>query len=180
MTACLSLLLVLPSCRSGPSDQAGSGSQPRPGPQFGPPKTGNHRLIDQPAADFTAQTLDNGTIRLSSLKSKVVLLNFWGIWCKPCRYEVPELVRLHKELAPKGFEILAINFGDDRRDVARYVADNNIPYQVVFDETLMRLYRVRAFPTNIVIDRDGHVRFVSEGYGPIALEDLRGVIRELM
>ena len=157
------LLMLLAGCESEP----GSG-----GRQGG--------LVDRQATDFAAETLDRGTIRLSSLKDKVVLLNFWGIWCRPCRFEVPELNRMHQELRPKGFQILAINFGDDRRDVARFVVDNQIRYPVVFADTLIQLYNIRAFPTNIVVDREGKVRFISEGYGLAATRELREAIEELL
>jgi thiol-disulfide isomerase/thioredoxin len=150
------------------------------GDDSGPAASRRGGIKDQPAANFSAATLDNGTFRLSSTKNKVVLLNFWGIWCRPCRFEIPELVEMHRELRSKGLEIVGINFGDDRRDVARFVTDNEIRYPIVFEDSLMRLYNIRAFPTNIVIDREGTVRYISEGYGRAATADLRAAIEELL
>ena len=98
----------------------------------------------RPAPDFSAVTLDGRRVSLTSLRGKVILLNFWASWCGPCRGEMPALNAFYKARRAYGFEIVAIS-----RDV---------PAQ---DETVRRLARDVSFP--VALDR----RAVYRGYGPI-------------
>jgi peroxiredoxin len=137
-------------------------------------------LIDLPAQDFRAPDLGGATLSLADFRGQVVILNFWGIWCAPCRVEIPELVGLHRDLQPQGLEILAVNAGDDRRDVPPFVEKHGITFPVVFDEGVTDLYEVVAFPTSFVIDRAGRIRYVSAGYDPGTVGNLRRVVEHLL
>jgi AhpC/TSA family len=73
-----------------------------------PGQTGSY-LLNKPAPDFELKTLDGERIRLSELRGKPVLLNFWASWCGPCRRELPGLVRIHRDLQDKGLVVLGAN-----------------------------------------------------------------------
>ncbi|MCZ6778906.1 MAG: TlpA disulfide reductase family protein, partial [Acidobacteria bacterium] len=108
--------------------------------------------------DFTGRRADGGSVQLAELRGKVVLLDFWGIWCAPCRQEVPELQRLYRDLRERGFEILAVNSGDTPRAVSRFIEEQGIEYPVILDDGIVTRYRVHVFPTHVLVDRQGHIR----------------------
>src|SRR5689334_7958432 len=76
------------------------------------------------AIDFTLPTVDGKTVKLSSLRGKVVLIDFWATWCKPCKEELPLLEKLHQKMKAKGVVILAININKKKDDAARFVSAN--------------------------------------------------------
>ena len=119
-----------------------------------------------PARDFSAPDLNGRNVRLQNLRGKVVLLNFWGTWCGPCRQEFPELVRLHQRLKDRGFEIVAVDVGDDDEEAVKAFADGaGATFSIVRDQGASSLYGVASFPTNVLIDRSGVIRFQLRGYG---------------
>lgn len=137
-------------------------------------------LQDRAALDFQARTLDGGELQLSSLKGKVVLLNFWGIWCIPCRKEIPELQTMYEELRHRGLEIVGINVGDEAETARKYVAQQSMSYPVLLSEDIADDYDVEVFPTNVIIDRAGHIRHVEEGYDDGTTALLRDIIERLL
>jgi thiol-disulfide isomerase/thioredoxin len=106
-----------------------------------------------------------------------VVLNFWASWCTPCRAEMPNLERLSRELGGDGLVVLGIDVLDDERDARAFLAALGITYPNVFDpeQTRMRLYRVAALPTTILIDRGQQVRgrFVGGYVGAAGYQRLR-------
>lgn len=130
-----------------------------------PPKDGLVRL-DEPAVDFASENLEGNVVRLSDLEGRVVVLNFWGIWCKSCRQEIPHLVALDERLREKGLVILGADYGDDPEDLPAYVDEMQMSYPVLLDDGLADDYEVIVYPTTIVIDRSGRVRYRVEGYRP--------------
>jgi peroxiredoxin len=137
-------------------------------------------LVDLPPKEFEAPDLHGGTIALRDLRGKVVILNFWGIWCPPCREEMPEFAALYRELAPRGVELLAVNTGDSAERVEAFVEREKLPFPVVLDRGASDLYAVVGFPTSYVLDRDGRIRYVSEGYSPHTVEELRLIVEHLL
>src|SRR3989304_4558271 len=96
------------------------------------------------AADFALKTLDNQEITLSSLRGKVVLLDFWATWCGPCKESIPHLVQLYKNYRESGFELVGMSIDKSDEDaVRRFVKSMDIPYPVVTaPEDVVRNYRV--------------------------------------
>ena len=136
--------------------------------------------IGQPAPEFTSNDLQGRELSLADLKGKVVLLNFWGLWCAPCRTELPELGALYDELKGQPFEILAINVGDESDAVARYLLEAGISFPVVADQGHSRLYGVRTYPTNVILDPRGIVRMYKKGYKPNTSQELKAVVMTLI
>ena len=112
-----------------------------------------------PAPDMAARTIDGRHIRLSDLRGKVVLLNFWATWCPPCRAEVPDLVRLQEKYQDS---LVIVGISEDEGDldaVTRFVAEHRINYPVVMSTpAIAQMFPdIVSLPTTILVDRDGHV-----------------------
>ena len=112
------------------------------------------------APDFTLKDLDNEDFSLSSLKGKVVLLDFWATWCYPCRVEIPHFIKLYDDYRSKGFEVVGIALDKDGASVVKPFAEKEkINYIVVIgDADVANAYGgIRAIPTTFVIDRKGSI-----------------------
>ena len=118
------------------------------------------------APDFTLKTLEGEEMALTSLKGKVVLLDFWATWCAPCRESIPHLVNLQKDFGEKGLVILGMSADKGEGDVVRrFVKSMDIPYPVVITpDEVLRSYGVTALPTTVFIDRKGKIREKTIGF----------------
>jgi thiol-disulfide isomerase/thioredoxin len=134
----------------------------------------------EPAKDFEARDLAGNTVRLSDLKGKVVLLNFWGIWCKSCRLEIPHLSALDRELREKGLRVLGADYGDSPADLPAFVKELDVSYPVLVDDGLADDYEVLVYPTSVVIDREGLVRRRFEGYKEETFEEMKALVKRLL
>ena len=119
--------------------------------------------IDLPRIDGTS-----GRLTLGSLRGKVVLLDFWATWCPPCIQMIPILHDLHKEWAPRGVEFVGIDSDGPQstvQDVRDFLVEHPAPYPIVLDDgTANTVYKIRALPQMVLIDREGAVRRVFIGY----------------
>lgn len=107
-------------------------------------------------ADFTLKDLDGKAWTRSSLKGKVVLVNFWATWCPPCRKEMPDLQALSHEFKDKGLVVLAIS--DEEEKVVRpFIEQNKYDYPILLDpgRKVNEMYQVDGIPKNFVYGRDG-------------------------
>jgi cytochrome c biogenesis protein CcmG/thiol:disulfide interchange protein DsbE len=136
-------------------------------------------------ADFEAPMAGGGKVRLHDLLAKgPVLIDFWALWCKPCLKELPELDRLHRTYADRGFTVLAVN-GDSPADVARvlpFVRSRDYAFPVVtdLDGRLRRRFQVNALPTAILLDSDGRIAWTNQGYRPGDEKTLEAKLRPLL
>jgi len=113
-----------------------------------------------PAPDFTLPTLSGAPIRLSELRGKVVLLNFWATWCVPCRLEMPALETLYQRHKDAGLAVLTINLETlSTAGVEAFVQEVRVTFPVALDPSwsIARAYRVLGLPTTYLIDRAGNV-----------------------
>jgi thiol-disulfide isomerase/thioredoxin len=120
---------------------------------------------ERAAPDFLLETLDGGTLRLSDLQGKAVLVNFWATWCQPCRSEVPHLVAAYDRYQQEGLEIVAVNLQEDEDTIARFAQEFGMRFPVVIDRSgdVADKYRVIGIPTSFFIDRSGVVRSIYTG-----------------
>ncbi len=121
---------------------------------------------EERAIDFEATTLDGGVFDARELEGKIVLLDFWAVWCPPCIAAMPALSRLDRELGPRGFDVVgvAVHSGSPE-DVAGFLEDKDVTYSVVVgDEDLTERFEVIGFPTYFLIDTDGRIfkKYVGE------------------
>ena len=124
------------------------------------------RARENYAPDFSFTSSNGEQIALEDLRGKVVVLDFWATWCPPCVDSVPALRNLHKKFAKEeSFVLLGISSDGDEDVWREFTSKNNMiwPQYRDSDRRLMRAFRVSAFPTYVVIDHEGIVRFQSEG-----------------
>ncbi|MGJ5818740.1 redoxin domain-containing protein [Paludibaculum fermentans] len=140
-----------------------------------PGQTGS-LLLNKPAPDFELKTLDGEKVRLSDLRGKVVLLNFWASWCGPCRRELPGLADIYDRLSKKGLYVYGVN--DEGKSIANEYAKEAVLSFPTLDDSNRKahsLYRIRSIPTIFIIDANGQVvRFLS---GSRSKEDLMAVLK---
>jgi peroxiredoxin/Cu/Ag efflux protein CusF len=112
------------------------------------------------APDFTLPTLSGVPVRLSDLRGKVVLLNFWVTWCGSCRAEMPTIDALYRRYKNRGLEVLAVNLdAATTSKVQTLVGELEVTFRVGLDpsSSIARTYRVAGLPTTYLIDRAGNV-----------------------
>ncbi|MDR2484194.1 MAG: TlpA family protein disulfide reductase [Treponema sp.] len=109
--------------------------------------------------DFSLPLLDGGALTLSSLKGKVVLLNFWATWCPPCRQEMPSMEALYRRFKDMGLAFLAVDIQESNRQVGGFMKDFGLTFPVALDASgsISNKYGIRGIPTTFVIDRDGGI-----------------------
>jgi cytochrome c biogenesis protein CcmG, thiol:disulfide interchange protein DsbE len=107
------------------------------------------------ASDFTLNTYDGNTLRLSDLKGKVVVLNFWATWCAPCRDEAPNLQALWQKYKDRGVMFIGVDQADKPEAALAYLNEFKINYPNGPDNGIVSTYRVQGLPTTIIINRDG-------------------------
>ncbi len=115
------------------------------------------KLANNQAPDFTLKDIHGSSLSLSSLKGKVVLLNFWATWCPPCKAEMPSFNKLYKEMKPRGFEIIAVSNDNAIRYVKEYLSKNSFDFVILWDENqiVTKKYKIFTVPTTLLIDRNG-------------------------
>lgn len=142
--------------------------------------------VNRPAPDFTAPELRGGTIELSQYRGKVVVLNFWGTWCEPCKRELPALQQAYEQFSDQGLMVIGVNLTDDEQvngqtiaDVAAFLAQYGVTYPIALDTegTITEAYRVFPLPTSFFITPDGQIRYVH--IGELTLDDITARFTEL-
>lgn len=113
----------------------------------------------EPAPRFHAKTLAGESFTNDSTKGKVVLLQFWTTWCPYCRGEQPLVDDIDKEFTEKGLIVLAIDVGESKKTVKKYLADHPRSCRIVLNEdtNLAAMYAATAYPIYVVINRDGKI-----------------------
>jgi len=156
-TLVLVLVLGLGCASAAPAWAAGDAD---PGPDLFGPAGVAPAGKDMAAPDFTLPALDGGTVRLSDLSGRVVVLNFWATWCGPCVKEMPTLEHLETQLGDKGLSVLAVSLdmGDPKR-VETFVKGYGWRLAVLLDPLAQvgDQYAIRVMPTTYVIGPDGNI-----------------------
>ena len=139
-------------------------------------------LIGQPAPGFALADYEGKPIDLADFSGQVVLLDFWGTWCPPCRMAMPGLIDLHATYADQGFNIVAISVPPDDADAVRqYAADNGITFPLpLADKTVRNQYGVKNYPTTLFVDKQGTVRYAHIGYSEGMKASYTNHIKELL
>ena len=136
----------------------------------------------QPAPDFALKSSSGENMRLSEHRGDVVMINFWATWCGPCRQEMPLLDELYTRYQRVGFNLLGVNIDDDSRRAMKMIEELGVSFPVLFDarKEVSKLYSVEAMPVTVLVDREGNVRHVHNGYKPGYEEKYQDQIRSLL
>lgn len=132
--------------------------------------------------NFTLKDISGNTHLLSQYKGKVVVVNFWASWCPPCVHEMPSMSELYNELNGKPFTILGINIGEEPAEIKDFISKYPVTFPVLLDplKALPKKWKVFAFPTSYLLDKQGKIRYSIAGGIDWDLEELRTVIDMLM
>jgi len=115
--------------------------------------------VGQQAPDIALNDINGKTLRLSDLRGKVVLLDFWASWCGPCRRANKGLVALYKKLQAKGFEIYSVTLDEDKNEWQKAIAADKITWLQVIDANGRNAaaLRIQEIPAGFLLDKQGKV-----------------------
>jgi thiol-disulfide isomerase/thioredoxin len=133
----------------------------------------------EPAPKFSAKTLDGELFTNESIKGTAVLLQFWTTWCPYCRKDQPALESIIHDLQDKGLVILAVDVGESRKKVKRYLEESPRSCKIVLteDTNLAAIYAPRSYPFYVLIDKDGKIAGTQRGAG--GEDALRHLLRKV-
>jgi peroxiredoxin/ABC-type cobalamin transport system ATPase subunit len=141
----------------------------------------NKAKVNKPAPDFNLLSVTGNRTKLSELRGRVVLLNFWDTSCKPCRAEYPHLQKIQDEFKSASLSVLMINLDDDKSQVKPFAEKYGFAAQVLLkDDTIQRAYGIGAIPHTVIIDGTGTIRFNEVGFTLDTPEIFRAEITSLL
>jgi peroxiredoxin len=118
-----------------------------------------------PASEFSLMDLDGKSHKLEQYRGKIVLLNFWATWCKPCTTEMPAMQTVYDQLREKGFVVLAVNELEDEARVREHIQSYKHTFPVLLDRDnkVANQYGVFGLPVSVFIDQHGVVQEYIKG-----------------
>ena len=127
--------------------------------------TFSSQSIAQKAPDFTLNG-DNGKVKLSAYKNKVVYVDFWASWCKPCAKSFSFMNDMQARYGKKGFEIIAVNLDSEHSAAKGFLKKHPAKFTVAYDPDgkTPGLYQLKVMPTSYLIDRKGNLVNVHKGF----------------
>jgi peroxiredoxin len=136
--------------------------------------------LGAPAPDFTLQNADGNAVRLSELKGKPVLINFWATWCTPCREEMPAMQEVYDQYRDQGLVILAIDMEEDLRTVRRWIEQGGFTFTFLLDSEgeQVKRYNVTAAPTSYFVDRGGVIKDLK--LGALSRTEMQAKVQQLV
>ena len=143
-------------------------------------------LIGNPAPDFEAKVVtgSKGTISLKDLQGRVVLLDFWGTFCEPCKKSFPKLEELNRKYAGKGLRVLGISEDedDDKDKIPGFADTYGAKFSLAWDgdKAIAKQYKPETMPSSFVIDKNGIVRFAHVGFHDGEEREVESEIRGLL
>lgn len=118
--------------------------------------------VGRKAPEIIATTIDGKPFRLSELKGKVVVLDFWATWCGPCVRAMPAMKRLHEKYKDQPFALIGISVDHEREPLSRFVSANGIGWPQIYDEDdIGTRWGVDSIPRVFILDQDGVIRYLS-------------------
>ena len=127
----------------------------------------NHKTVGKPAPDFTLKSLDGTDVSLSSLKGKIVILDFWATWCGPCRQGLPVLMEVAKARANDNVVLWAVDLDESKSKVQDFLKKKgwNLPVLLDAKGKVSQKYGVGGIPHTVIIGPDGVIHSVEIGFG---------------
>ncbi|MCB9611946.1 MAG: TlpA family protein disulfide reductase [Sandaracinus sp.] len=136
----------------------------------------------QRAPEIGLRTPDGQTIRMSDLRGKVVVVDFWASWCAPCREELPVLQRLHEQYGERGVVVVGVGIDRNERDFRAFKERMGLTFPVVHDgaHAVAGRYEPPRMPSTFLIDRNGVIRHIHEGYRSSNARELESQIQAML
>lgn len=138
--------------------------------------------MNQAAPDFTLKSMAGDNLKLSEQAGTVVMVNFWASWCGPCRTEMPLLNDLYLKYKDLGFTIFGVNVEQDTALARSFINKQPVDFPILFDasNTVSKAYNVVAMPSTVLIDRDGNMRYLHQGYQAGDEKKYKNIVRKLL
>ena len=125
-----------------------------------------HAVAQQKAPDLALKDIDGKTFKLSDLRGRVVLVNFWATWCVPCRTEIPDLIKKQREYRRRGLRVIGITYPPQQlAEVRRFVRAVKVNYPIALGSqaTKQVFTTSETLPLTVIIDRRGNISGIIEG-----------------
>ena len=165
--------------KGGTKGDAGPGPMPKPLYGSVDNSCGKAPGVGQRVKGFKLKTTKGKTISPATYKNRVMLLNFWGTWCKPCLKELPEFSRLYRRYRKHGLTLVAVATDEDSAAVDEFIKSKKISAKVAIGgEGAAGQYGARTFPFTFVVDSKGVIRAAYDGYKPKCMGKLEADIRD--
>jgi thiol-disulfide isomerase/thioredoxin len=121
-------------------------------------------------------------VKLSDLRGKVVLLDFWASWCGPCKLAMPEVEKIHLEFAGKPVQVMGVNLGDDADSIAEVLTAKGVTFGQVMDRdgAVAGAFGASGIPHTVLIDQEGIIQLIHQGYSPTMAQSLSADIEKLL
>ncbi len=130
-----------------------------------------------------ARDLSGREVDVAADRGRVRVIDLWATWCEPCRDELPDLDRLSRELGGRGLSVYAVSFDEDRSEIPAFLHEIPVGFPVLWEQgggSVAAAFQVKGLPTTILVDRQGVVRFIHEGYDERIAAAERREIEELL
>ena len=143
-------------------------------------------LVGNPAPDFSVKALagSKGTVSLKSLRGKVILVDFWGTFCDPCKKSFPKLQDLNTKFASSGLQIVGISEdeADDKDKIPGFAETYGAKFTLGWDEdkSIAKSYKPQTMPSSFIIDKKGVIRYAHVGYHDGEEVEVEKEIKELL
>ena len=139
-------------------------------------------VVGEPAPALALPTSGNVTLALSELRGKVVYVDFWASWCGPCKRSFPWMNELVRRYGKDGFAVVAVNVDRKRSDAERFLAQVPAQFTVVYDSAGVTpaAWAVKGMTSSFLIDRNGRVAAVTQGFRDDEKAGVEQHIRELL
>jgi cytochrome c biogenesis protein CcmG/thiol:disulfide interchange protein DsbE len=178
------LVVALSSCKRGEKPVSGDSAGSSAGKADARPvQTAAGTEAGAMMPEYSAMNLDGTRFELASRRDRIVLLNVWATWCGPCRYEIPELQRIHDAYGKRGFEVVGVSVDEgEAESVRQFVAENKMTYPVVLDPQgkLANVLETSVLPTSVLIGRDGRILWKKVGAILEGDEELKNAIEKAL
>lgn len=135
-----------------------------------------------PAPDFALKDLKGSVVRLSDLRGKILVLDFWATWCEPCKQSIPVFESFSRKYPGKDVEVVGISEDAYAEDVVPFVKAHKMSYRVLLDpdNAVQESYRIYGLPSTVIVDRKGMIRESWAGFSESTEREIARSVESLM